>query len=136
MVLNLQAVTIKTDVKHWNYKNGSSVYHSRADGLAERAVHTVKRAPQAYSPNLNVLFGVLLLRALIIHRNFLKTWGKTRVELVLGRRVRVPAIADFGLSEPILFKANENTKTVPVTLINRKDSNTFLFSPRTQHGLF
>ena len=52
-------------------------------------------------------------------RNTSKTRGKTPVELLLGRRVKLPAIADFDLCEPILFKANEKSKTVPATFIIR-----------------
>ena len=63
------------------------------------------------------------------HRNTSKTRGKTSVELLLGRRVRLPAIADFDLCEPILFKANEKTKTVPATLIIRKGLNTSFIQP-------
>ena len=54
------------------------------------------------------------------HLDTSKTRSKTPVEFLLGRRVRQPAIADFDLCEPILFKANEKTKTVPVTFIIRK----------------
>ena len=63
------------------------------------------------------------------HRNTSKTRSKTPVELLLGCRVRLPAIADFDLCEPILFKANENAKTVPATFIIRKGLNTAFIRP-------
>ena len=107
----------------------SPVYHPRANGLAERAVQTMKWALQAWSPNLNVSFGAFLQMALMTHRNTSKTRSKTPVELLLGRRVRLPAIADFNLCEPILFKANEKTNTVPATFINRKRLNTSFIQP-------
>ena len=55
------------------------------------------------------------------HRNTSKTRGKTTVELgtQLDCRVRLPAIADVDLCEPILLKASKKTKTVPATLIIR-----------------
>ena len=120
---------VSEDFKQWCESLGikkieSPVYHPRANGLAERAVQTVKRALQAWSPNLNVSFGAFLQRALMTHRNTSKTRSKTPVELLLGRRVRLAAIADFDLCEPILFKANENTKTVTATTIIRKGLNT------------
>ena len=87
------------------------------------------RALQAWSPNLNLAFGAFLQRALMTHRNTSKTRGKTPVELLLGRRVRLPAIADFDLCEPILFKANEKTKPVPATFIIRKGLNTSFIQP-------
>ena len=110
-------------------KMESHVYHPRANGLDERAVQTVKRALQAWSPNLNVSFGTFLQRALMTHRNTSKTRSKTPVELLLGRIVRLPAIADFNLCEPIFFKANEKTKKVPATFIIRKGLNTSFIQP-------
>ena len=110
----------------------SPVYHPRANGLAERAVQTVKRALQAWSPNLNVSFGAFLRRALMTHRNTSKTRAKLQLlgtKLLLGRRVRLPTIADFDLCEPILFQANEKTKTVPATFLIRKDLSTSLMQP-------
>ena len=74
--------------------------------------------------------GTFLKRALMTHRNTSKTWSKTPVELMLGRRVRLPAIADFDLCKPILFKANEKTKTVLATFIIRKGLNTSLIQPK------
>ena len=125
---------VSGDFKQWRESLGikkieSPVYHLRANGLAERAVQTVKRALQAWSPNLNVSFGAFLQRALMTHRNTSKTRSKTPVELLLGRRVRLPAIADFDLCEPILFKANENTKAVPASFIIRKGLNTSFIQP-------
>ena len=110
-------------------KMESTVYHPRANGLAERAVQIVKRALQAWSPNLNVSFGAFLHRALMTHRNTSKTRSKTSFEILLGHRVRLPAIADFDLCEPILFKADEKSKTVPVTFIIRKGLNTSFIQP-------
>ena len=125
---------VSGDLKQWCEslrikKMESPVYHPRANGLAERAVQTVKRALPAWSPKLNVSFGAFLQKALMTHRNTSKTRSKTPVELLLGRRVRLPAIADFDLCEPILFKANEKAKTVPATFIIRKGLNTFFIQP-------
>ena len=58
------------------------------------------------------------------HRKLSKKRSKTPVEPLLGRRVRQTAMADFNLCEPILFKANERTKTVPATFIIRKGLST------------
>ena len=106
-------------------KDGIAVYNA----LAEGAVQTVKRALQAWSHTLNVSFGAFLQNALMICRNTSKRRSKTPVELLLGRRVRLPAIADFDLWEPILFKANENTKTVPANFIIRNGLITSLRQP-------
>ena len=43
--------------------------------------------------------------------------------------MRLPAKADFELCEPILFKANEKTKTVAATFIIRKGLNTSFIQP-------
>ena len=98
----------------------SPIYHPRANGIAERAVQTVKRAIQAWSPNLNGSFGAFLQRALMTHRNTSKTRGKTPVELPMGRKVRLPAVTDFNLCERVFFKLTHSSPTVPATFIIRK----------------
>ena len=89
-------------------KMESLIYHPRANGIAERAVQTVKRATQAWSPNLNVSFGAFLQRAMMTYRNTSKTRGKTPVELLLGRKIRLPAVTDFDL----LNESSSNRRTV------------------------
>ena len=89
----------------------------------------MKRALQAWSPKPDVSSGAFLQRALMTHRNTSKTRGKAPVELLLGRRIRLPTLADFDMCEPILFKANEKTKTVPATFIIRKGLSTSFLQP-------
>ena len=72
---------VSVDLKQWCESLGikkmeSPFYHPRANGLAERAVQTVKRALQAWSPKINVTFGAFLQKALMTHCNTSKTRGK------------------------------------------------------------
>ena len=58
---------VSGDLKQWCESLGikkmeTPIYHPGANGIAERAVQTVKRAIQAWSPNLNVSFGAFLQR--------------------------------------------------------------------------
>ena len=56
---------VSGDLKQWCESIGikkmeSPMYPRRANGIAERGVQTVKRAIQAWSPNLNVSFALVL----------------------------------------------------------------------------
>ena len=58
LVFDNGAEFVSGELKQWCESLGikqmeSSVNHSRANGLTERAIQTVKRALQAWSPNLN-----------------------------------------------------------------------------------
>ena len=110
-------------------KMESPIYYPRANGIAERAVQTVKQAIQAWSSNLNVSFGAFLQRALMTHRNTSKTRGKTPVEVLVVRKVRLPPVTDFDLCERVLFKSTNSSPTVPVTFIIRKGMNFSLIQP-------
>ena len=66
---------VSSDLKEWYESLGikkmeSPIYHPRANGVAERAFQTLKRAIQACSPNLNVSLGGFLLRALMTSEKF------------------------------------------------------------------
>ena len=120
---------VSSDLKQWC----ESSYHPRANGIAERAVQTVKRAFQARSPNLNVSFGAFLQRALMTHRNTSKTRGKTPVELLPGRKIRPPAVTDFDLCERVLFKPTNSSPTVPAIFIICKGMNTSFIRPENSN---
>ena len=62
------------DLKQWFEsmaieKMESTVYHTTANGLAERSAQTVKRALQALSPNFHMSLGALLQKELMTHHN-------------------------------------------------------------------
>ena len=129
LVSNKDPEFVSGDFKQWCESLGikkmeSLVYHARPKGLAERADQTVMWAFQAWSPNLKMSFGAFLQTALMTHRNTSKRQSKTPAELLLGRRVRLATLADLDFCEPLLFKANEKTKTVPATFIIRRVLNT------------
>ena len=107
----------------------SPIYHPRANEIAERAVQTVKWAIQAWRPNVNGSFGAFLRRALMTHCNTSKTRGKTPVELILGRRVRLAAVSDLDLRERVLFKLTNSSPTVPANFIIRNGMNTSFIPP-------
>ena len=127
-----------SDLKQWFESLGikkmeSPIYHPRANGIAQRAVQTVKRAIQAWSPNLNVSFGAFLQRALMTYRNTSKTRGTTPVELLLGRKIRLQAVTDFDLCERVLFKPTNSSSIVPATFIIRKRMSTSFIQPENSN---
>ena len=129
---------VSSDLKQWCESMGIKemeflIYQPRANVIAERAVQTVKRAIQASSPNLNVSFGVFLQRDLMTHRNTSKTRGKTPVELLMGRKVRLPAVTDFDLCERVEFKPTNSSPTVPATFNIRKGMNTSFIQPENSN---
>ena len=85
----------------------SSIYHLRAKGVAEKAVHA---ALQAWSTNLHASLGAFLQRTMMTHPNTSKRRSKTPVELLLACKMRLPEVADFGLSKPPILRANEKNE--------------------------
>ena len=67
------------------------------------------------------------------HRNTSKTRGKTPVKLLLGRKVRLPAVTDVDLRERVLFKPTNSSPTVPATFIIRKEMNTSFIQPENSN---
>ena len=106
-------------MNHWGLKkwNLPSTVQEQRVLLNERS----KQWNELFNPcpNLNVSFGAFQQRTLMTHRNTSKTRGKTPVELLLGRKVRLPAVTDFDLCERVL----SNQRTVPTSFIIRKRMN-------------
>ena len=69
-------------------------------------------------------FGAFLRNTIMTHRKNSKTRCKTSVERLLGRRVRLPAIADFDSCEPFLF--NKKTKTFPAFIAQKRLNTSFI----------
>ena len=73
----------------------SPIYNPRKNGLAERAVQTVKKAMRAWNSSLRVSFHAFLQRVLFTHRNTSSVRGKTPSEVLLGRKMRLPAVINY-----------------------------------------
>ena len=67
------------------------------------------------------------------NRKTSKTRGKAPVELLLGRKVRLPAVTDFDLCERVLFKPTNISPTVPATFTIRKAINTSFIQPENSN---
>ncbi|XP_075241565.1 uncharacterized protein LOC142336542 [Convolutriloba macropyga] len=72
-------------------------------------------------------------RALMTHRNTSKSRGKTPVELLLGRKVRLPVVTDFDLRERVLIKPTNSSPMVPATFTIRKRMNTLFIQPENSN---
>ena len=51
------------------------------------------------------------------------------MKLLLGRKVRLPAVTDFDICKPVSFKPKSRSRTVPATFIIRKGMNTSFIQP-------
>ena len=67
------------------------------------------------------------------HRDTSKTRGKTPVDLLMGRKVRIPAVTDFDLCERVVFKPTKSSPTVPATFIICKRINTSFIQPESSN---
>lgn len=83
-------------------KKESPAYFPRANGLAERAVQTVKRGILAWYPGARMDFNSHLERILLYHRTTSKARGRTPAEIMLRVPMRVPYMAKYGPGETVV----------------------------------
>ena len=102
----------------------SPIYNPRSNGLAERAVQTVKKAMRAWNSSLRVSFHAFLQRVLFTHRNTSSVRGKTPSEVLLGRKMRLPAVINYPIGERVVFRAGPHTESFPARYVVRKGNNT------------
>ena len=114
----------------------SLVRHPWANGLAERAVQTVKRALQAWNPNLIVLFGAFLQRALMTHRKTSKTSGQNSSWTPVGTQCETTRNSRFRLVRTHSIQGQWEDEDNYCYLHYQAGLEHLSYSPKTQHGLF
>ena len=108
----------------------SPVYNPRSNGLAERAVQTVKKAMRAWNWSLPVSFHAFLFT----HRNTSSVRGKTPSEVLLGRKMRLPAVINYPIKERVVFRAGPHTDSFPARYVVRKGNNTAWLTKEVSDG--
>ena len=94
-------ITHWLEIQGWK-KLQSRQYAPRSNGIAERAQQTVKKA---WKPDLRVSFHSFLQRIILTHRNTTNAHGDTAALLIFGKSLRLPAVVDFEIGQPILDRA-------------------------------
>ena len=112
----------------------SPIYNPRSNGLAERAVQTVKRAMRAWNSSLRVSFHAFLQLDLFTHRNTSSVRGKTPSEVLLGRKMQLPAVINYPIGERVVFRAGPHTESFPARYVVRKGNNTAWFTKEDSDG--
>ena len=102
----------------------SPIYNPRSYGLAERSVQTVKKAMRWRSSSFCVNFRAFLLRVLFTHRNTSSVRGKTPSKLLLGRKIRHPAVINYCIGELAIFRAGPHTASFLAMYVVGKGYNT------------
>ena len=102
----------------------SPIHNPRCNGLAERAVQTVKKAMSAWNSSLRVSFHAFLQRFLFTHRNTSSARGKTPAEVLLEKKMRLPAVNNYPIGERVFFHAGPHAAFFPARYVVRKGNNT------------
>ena len=101
-------------------------YYPQANGQAERAVQSIKRALRSYTPSLNQTFVSYLTRVLANHRNSSTAGGKTPAERLLGRKLRIPMIESqkFQMGDNVYYRPHPNLPGQPAKFITDHGTRT------------
>ena len=79
---------------------------------------------RAWNSSLRVSFHAFLQRVLFTHRNTSSVRGKTPSEVLLGRKMRLPAVINYPIGERVVFRAGPHTESFPARYVVRKGNNT------------
>lgn len=105
-------------------KMESPIYFPRSNGLAERAVQTVKTALKGWKEfGTHTEFNAFLQRILFHHRISSFSKGLSPAELVFGRKLRVPIVSRFQQGESVWFQPTKDVAK-PATYVMTKGTNT------------
>ena len=120
---------ISKDLKDWLtaqgcYKTDTPLYSPRSNGLAERAVQTMKRSLKFYNKNIGCTLSTYIDKVLFSHRNSSNARGSTPAKLLLGRSLRNPILGFYDVGEKVIYKPTVNHEPRELTYIIRKGRNT------------
>ena len=106
-------------------KMESPPYFPRANGLAERAVRTLKSALVTWKESVyHSDFNTFLQRVLFHHRISAFSRGKSPAEIIFGRQLRVPVVSRFQQGEPVWYKPAEKLAPRSSVYLMTKGQNT------------
>ena len=91
-------------LSNWLQSQGCARMHSppyspRSNGLAERAVQTIKNAIKFYDPSMGCTFKNYLQRLLMHNRNSSTAKGQTPAMKLMKRSIRVPVASQFATGD-------------------------------------
>ena len=102
-------------------KMGSPPYHHKANGLAERAVQTVKTALRSWK--LSSVHMDFCKRCSCI-RVSSRSRGKSPAEIVFGRRLRVPVVSNHQQGDDVWYTPKKDGPTRHATYVMTRGQNT------------
>ena len=120
---------VSKDLKEWLAAKGckkidTPLYSPRSNGLAERAVQTLKRSLKFYNKDIGCSLTTYIDKVLFSHRNFSNARGDTPAKLLLGKNLRNPVVAFYEVGENVMYKSTSNHEPKELTYIIRKGRNT------------
>ena len=89
---------------------------------------------RASNSSLRVSFHAFLQRVLFTHRNTSSVRGKTPSEVLLGRKMRLPAVINYPIGERVVFRAGPHTESFPARYVVRKGINTAWLTKEDSDG--
>jgi hypothetical protein len=101
------------------------IYHPRSNGIAERAVQTVKNALKAWNAAMGT-FESFLNRILFNHRNSQSSSRKNSpAKILLGRELRMPIVMPYSVGQSVWFRGSTtNPRPEKATFLFNKGRNT------------
>ena len=112
----------------------SPIYNPRSNGFAERDVQTVNKAMRAWNSSLRVSFYALLQRVLFTHCNTSSVRGQTPSEVLLRKKLRLPAVINFPIGERKVFRAGPHAASFPARYVVRKGNKTAWLTKEDSDG--
>ena len=120
---------VSKDLKDWLAAQGcekidTPLYSPRSNGLAKRAVQTLKRSLKFYNKDIGCSLITYLDKILFSHRNSSNARGDTPAELLLGKNLRIPVVGFYEVGEKVMYKPTSNHEPKELPYIIRKGPKT------------